>query len=320
MRATITDAFAALGLLGLAEIGYSAVTIDHEKARAVVGELAGRLGRTVEETAEAIIRIAVSGMYTDVSALVSRFGIDPREFSCLAFGGAGPMMACFLARELSMRETVVPTTPGVLSALGGLIADIKSDFIKTLYINLDGAVGQTISDEFATLKDKALQWLYKDQAYSGPHRLTYSAEMRYRGQSFELETPLDPAVVAAEDSVGIAAAFHAEHERVYGHADASAGVQLISLRLVVSGHTAKPKLKRHRLDPQPATPRQHAEVWLDGAYRNVAVFSRPDLRPGQTFAGPAVVTQDDCTTVIPMGMTARIDEYANIRIVPEIAA
>jgi N-methylhydantoinase A len=319
-RATITDAFAALGLLGLSEIGYSAVKIDREKARAVVGELAGRLGRTVEETAEAIIRIAVSGMYTDVSALVSRFGIDPREFSCLAFGGAGPMMACFLARELSMRETVVPTTPGVLSALGGLIADIKSDFIKTLYINLDSTVGKTISDEFATLKNKALEWLYKDQAYSGPHRLTYSAEMRYRGQSFELDTPLDPAAVAAEDFVGIAAAFHAEHERVYGHADASAGVQLISLRLVVSGHTAKPKLKRHRLDPQPATPRQHSEVWLDGAYRNIAVFARSDLRAGQTFSGPAVVTQDDCTTVIPMGMTARVDEYANIRIVPEIVS
>lgn len=319
-RATITDAFAALGLLGLSEIGYSAVKIDRDKARAVVSELAGRLDRTVEETAEAIIRIAVSGMYTDVSALVSRFGIDPREFSCLAFGGAGPMMACFLARELSMRETVVPTTPGVLSALGGLIADIKSDFIKTLYINLDSALGKTISNEFATLEGKALQWLHKDQAYSGPHRLTYSAEMRYRGQSFELDTPLDPAVVAAEDIVGIAAAFHAEHERVYGHADPSAGVQLISLRLVVSGHTPKPKLKRHRLDLQPATPRQHAEVWLDGAYRNVAVFSRPDLRPGQTFAGPAVVTQDDCTTVIPMGLTARVDEYANIRIVPEIAS
>jgi len=98
------------------------VTIDRAAARRVVGELAEALGRTIEQTAEAIIRIAVSGMYSDVSALVSRSGIDPREFSCLAFGGAGPMMACFLARELGMQEVVVPTTPGVLSALGGLIA------------------------------------------------------------------------------------------------------------------------------------------------------------------------------------------------------
>lgn len=318
-RATITDAFAALGLVGLSDIGYSAVTIDADKARAVVGELAGKLGRTIEETAEAIIRIAVSGMYADISALVSRFGVDPREFSCLAFGGAGPMMACFLARELGMREIVVPTTPGVLSALGGLIADIKSDFIKTLYIDLSPAAGATIRSEFETLKAKALDWLHKDQGYSGPHRLVYSAEMRYRGQSFELDTVLDAAAVAAGDTKAMAAAFHAEHSRVYGHADPAAAVQVISLRLIISGRTAKPEFPRHPLLSGAATPFRHADVWIDGARHSIAVFRRTDLRPGQTFAGPAVVTQDDCTTVVPPGMTARVDEYANLRIASEAA-
>jgi N-methylhydantoinase A len=317
-RATITDAFAALGLVGLSEIGYSAVTIDRDKARAVVGELADQLGRTIEETAEAIIRIAVSGMYSDVSGLVSRFGIDPRDFSCLAFGGAGPMMACFLARELSMRETVVPPTPGVLSALGGLIADIKSDFIKTLYTDLSPAVGTTIREEFAVLVEKAKEWLLHDQGYSGPYTLTYSAEMRYRGQSFEVDTPLDAAVVANGDTEAMAAAFHAEHRRIYGHADPTAAVQVISLRLVISGQTAKPEVKRHELVSEPATPRRHAEVWIDGAHRSVAVFARSDLKPGQSFAGPAVVTQDDCTTVVPPGMTVSVDAYANLRIIPEI--
>jgi N-methylhydantoinase A len=318
-RATITDAFAALGLVGLSDIGYSAVTIDAGKARAVIGELAGKLGRSIEETAEAIIRIAVSGMYSDISALVSRFGIDPREFSCLAFGGAGPMLAGFLARELGMREIVVPTTPGVLSALGGLIADIKSDFIKTLYIDLSPATGAMIRNEFEMLKAKALDWLRNDQGYSGPHRLVYSAEMRYRGQSFELDTVLDATVVAAGDTKAMAAAFHAEHRRVYGHADPAAAVQVISLRLIISGRTAKPEFPRHALVAGAATPFRHADVWIDGARRSVAVFRRGDLKPGQIFAGPAVVTQDDCTTVVPPGMTARIDEYANLRIASEAA-
>jgi N-methylhydantoinase A len=318
-RATITDAFAALGLVGLSDIGYSAVTIDAAKARAVVGELAGTLGRTIEETAEAIIRIAVSGMYSDISALVSRFGVDPREFSCLAFGGAGPMLACFLARELGMREIVVPTTPGVLSALGGLIADIKSDFIKTLYVDLAPAAGATIRSEFETLKAKALDWLHQDQGYAGPHRLVYSAEMRYRGQSFELDTVLDAAAVAAGDTKAMAAAFHAEHRRVYGHADPAAAVQVISLRLIISGRTAKPEFPRHALASGAATPVRHADVWIDGARHSIAVFRRVDLRPGETFAGPAVVTQDDCTTVVPPGMTARVDEYANLRIASETA-
>lgn len=316
-RATITDAFAALGLVGLSEIGYSAVTIDRAAGRRVVGELAATLGRTIEETAEAIIRIAVSGMYSDVSALVSRSGIDPREFSCLAFGGAGPMMACFLARELSMQEVVVPTTPGVLSALGGLIADLKSDFIKTLYADLDAAAAVVIRTEFEILKDGAVEWLRRDQGYQGAYALTYSAELRYRGQSFEIDTALDPDTIAGCDVAAMAASFHREHERVYGHADPHAAIQVISLRLVISGKTAKPAFPRQELKPGLAQPIRQAEVWLDGTQRQIDLYRRADLTPGQTFAGPAVVTQDDCTTVVPPGFVTRVDEYANLRVTRE---
>jgi N-methylhydantoinase A len=319
MRATITDAFAALGLVGLSEIGYSAVTIDRAAARRVVGELAEKLGRTTEQTAEAIIRIAVSGMYTDVSALVSRSGIDPREFSLLAFGGAGPMLGCFLARELSMQEVVVPTTPGVLSALGGLIADLKSDFIKTLYADLDAATASVIRREFELLKGRAVEWLRHDQGYQGIHTLTYSAELRYRGQSFEIDTPLDPDVIESCDIAAIAKAFNREHERVYGHSDPHAAIQVISLRLIISGKTVKPDFPRRELKPGKAQPIRQAEVWLDGAQRQIDLYRRVDLVPGQTFSGPAVVTQDDCTTVVPRGYVTRVDEYANLRITPEAA-
>ena len=318
-RATITDAFAALGLVGLSEIGYSAVTIDRAAGRRVVGQLADALGRTIEETAEAIIRIAVSGMYSEVSALVSRSGIDPREFSCLAFGGAGPMMACFLARELGMREVVVPTTPGVLSALGGLIADLKSDFIKTLYADLDTATAAAIRTEFGILKDGAVEWLRRDQGYDGAYTLSHSAELRYRGQSFEIDTALDPDSIAACDAAAMAAAFHREHERIYGHADPHAAIQVISLRLVISGKTAKPDFPRHQLKPGPAQPIRQAEAWLDGAQRQIDLYRRADLVPGQTFNGPAVVTQDDCTTVVPPGYITEVDEYANLRITREAA-
>jgi N-methylhydantoinase A len=318
-RATITDAFAALGLVGLSEIGYSAVTIDRAAARRVVGELAETLGRTTEQTAEAIIRIAVSGMYSDVSALVSRSGIDPREFSLLAFGGAGPMLGCFLARELSMQEVVVPTTPGVLSALGGLIADLKSDFIKTLYADLDATTAGVIGREFELLKGRAVEWLRHDQGYQGAHTLTYSAELRYRGQSFEIDTPLDGDVIEACDVAAIAKAFNREHERVYGHSDPHAAIQVISLRLIISGKTVKPDFPRRELKPGSAQPIRQAEVWLDGAQRQIDLYRRVDLVPGQTFSGPAVVTQDDCTTVVPRGYVTRVDEYANLRITPEAA-
>lgn len=309
-RPTITDAFAACGLIGLSTLGYAAVTIDQDRARAAIATLAEPLGRTVEETAEAIIRIAVSGMFQEVSGLVSRFGIDPRQFACLAFGGAGPMMACFLARELRMEEVVVPPTPGVLSALGGLIADLKSDFIRTVYVELGEGSAAEIAAAYQALTERAERWLRDEQHYAGPFTVTRSAELRYRGQSFEIDTPVPDGA----DWRGIAESFHAAHRRVYGHADPHAPIQAIALRVVISGTVEKPEFPRFALEPGVAAPAGSAEVWLDGGACTASVYRRADLRAGQHFAGPSVVLQDDCTTVIPAGFTARVDEYANLRI------
>jgi N-methylhydantoinase A len=317
-RATITDAFVILGLIGHADLGYNSVKIDVEKARSVVGELAEKLGRSIEETAEAIIGIAVSGMYSDVSALVSRFGIDTREFSLLAFGGAGPMMACFLARELRTKEVVVPPTPGVLSALGGLLADLKSDFIKTVYLDLEPDAAEVIGSEFSALREQALKWLREDQGYSGEYNLSYSAEMRYRGQSFEIDTLLDPEAIRAGHLGALAKAFHGEHERIYGHADPEAPIQVISVRLVISGKTPKPEFPKHQLQPGAAQHEREIEVFLDGKRRRISLYLRSALMPGQTLEGPAVVAQDDCTTTILPGFSVKVDEFGNLRITPGI--
>ena len=179
-RPTITDAFCVCGFLGQADLGYNAVRIDRDKAVEAVGSVAAQLGREVTETAEAIIRVAVSGMYLEVSKLVSRYGIDPREFTLQAFGGAGPMLACFVARELGMTQVSVPTAPGVLSAFGGLIADIKNDFISTVYCDLDTG-RDTLREEFGRLRDDAMAWLREEQGFEGPATLLYTADMRYRG-------------------------------------------------------------------------------------------------------------------------------------------
>jgi N-methylhydantoinase A len=318
-RATITDAFVACGMVGVAALGYSSVTVDHERAREVIGALGEQLGRSVEETAEAIVRIAVSGMYAEVSALVSRFGVDLREFSCLAFGGAGPMMACFLARDLGILEVVVPPTPGVLSALGGLIADLKNDFLATLYLDLDEAAAETVRNAFAGLESRALDWLRQDQGYDGPYSLAYSGELRYRGQSFELATEFTADMVAAADAAGMAEAFHRAHERVYGHADRAAPLQVIAVGLVISGVTAKPEFLRQKLQPGTATAVGQEQIWIDGERRAAGLFNRADLLPGQQFGGPAVVTQDDCTTVVPPGFAVSVDEYSDLRIARETA-
>ncbi|MFI5013256.1 MAG: hydantoinase/oxoprolinase family protein [Hyphomicrobiales bacterium] len=311
-RATITDAFAAMGLLGHSELGYNAVSVDLAAARRAVGTIAEKIGTTIERAAEMIVNVAISGMYADASGIMSKFGVDPRRFSLIAFGGAGPMLTCFLAREFNVEQVVVPMIPGVLSALGGLIADLKSDFVSTVYDDLSAEKLPKFRQVFEELKRKALAWLREEQAHSGEPEIHLSADMRYKGQSFEIETPLEMADLTSV--AAMAACFNREHERVYGHADPGAAIQVIALRLVVTGRTPKPDpvlLARATSDPIPVKP---IEVWLDGSRRSIALYARGALKAGHRLAGPCVVTQDDCTTCVPPGFGCRVDDYGNLLI------
>ncbi|MFC4278117.1 hydantoinase/oxoprolinase family protein [Achromobacter aloeverae] len=320
-RPAVTDAFAACGWIGHGDLGYNAVQVDVEKARAALAPLAGQFGTTVEETAEDIIRIAVSGMYADTSGLVSRFGIDPREFHFLAFGGAGPMMACFLARELNIQGVIVPPTPGVLSALGGLIADLKNDFIATIYQDLNAVCLPALRTALDDLRHKAETWLREDQGFTGSSRLACSADLRYRGQSYEIDTPIDADWVRDGDLDRIAQAYHEQHARLFGHSDPATDVQVINLRLVIAGATPKPELLRLPPAVDPATPRATVPVHVDGALRDVRVYQREDLRAGHRFDGPAIIAQADCTTCVLPDMRVEVDGYGNLVIsVPRPAA
>ncbi|MFK7942736.1 MAG: hydantoinase/oxoprolinase family protein, partial [Paracoccaceae bacterium] len=314
-RPTITDAFAALGLLGDGELGYGAVKLDKSAAETAIASLAEPLGLSVQDTAEAIIRVSISGMYLEISKLMSRHGVDPHTFSLLAFGGAGPMTACLLACELGVAQVIVPPTPGVLSAYGGLIADVRNDFIRTAFVDLD-TEGCTVLDGHATeLEAQALHWLREEQGFDGEARLIWSADMRYRGQSYEIETIIDRADVAAGQLGPIGDAFHAAHAKVYDHSDPKAEVQVVNLRLVVSGSPPKPALRQQEVVENAATSNRTAEIFLDGARHEAGVYARSELAPGHHFSGPAIVTQDDCTTVIPPGLTVRVDGWSNLLIV-----
>lgn len=311
-RPAITDAFVVCGFLGQSALGYSAVSMRTDLSRAAIGTVADKIGRGLEDTAESIIRVAVSGMYLEVSKLVSRHGIDPRELSLIAFGGAGPMMACFLARELGMREVVVPRVPGVLSAFGGLIADIKNDFIRTVYLDLEAGSLDEMRTVFAELRDAAMAWIRDEHGYDGAVTLIHSADMRYRGQSYEIDTPLEAEWIDGGDVEAMAGAFHAAHERIYEHADADAPVQVINIRLIVVGTPPKPRFDP--IETSDAAPDSIASVpvYYDGTTHTASVYVRADLRAGQTFKGPAIVTQDDCTTCVLGGFTATVDASGNL--------
>ncbi|KVP87618.1 hydantoinase [Burkholderia ubonensis] len=311
-RPTITDAFAAIGVLGRASLGYNAVQVDVDASLRAIEPLAQRLGMDVYQTASAIIDVAVSGMYGGVSRIVSRFGIDPRTFSLMPFGGAGPMLGGFLARALNMRHLVVPTTPGVLSALGGLIADTKNDFVRTTYYPLDAASLDKLSGDLATLEAQAREWIITETGSDEGAEMTVSADMRYRGQSFEVDTPLDPQSILDGDIATIAEAFHREHHRLYGHSDAGSAVQVVALRLVISLPTPKPEMPKIAIGK--GVPRVEAmiNVYLDGAWHTVPLYHRSVLLAGHHFDGPAIIAQDDTTTCVLPGFKAVVDEYGNL--------
>ncbi len=313
-RATLTDAFAVCGWIGHAALGYDAVRVDCEAARRAVDRLAAQLGEDLPRTASAIIDVAVSGMYAGISGVVSRHGVDPRGFPLLAFGGAGPMLACFIAREIGMTHIVVPTAPGVLSALGGLIAELKNDFVETVYRDLIPRAMPDLAASVARLRARGEHWLRHEQHYDGPATIRVSAEMRYRGQSFELDTALAEDAFAAGRIGEIADAFHARHRHVYGYATPETPVQIVALRVIAAGASPRPELARIARAETPLASIGEAAVWIGGAQHAVPLYERAALLSGHRFAGPAIVTQADCTTCILPGFTACIDDHGSIHI------
>jgi N-methylhydantoinase A len=313
-RATITDAMAVCGFLGHVPLAYSSVSMDRAKATEVVGGLAASLGRSLEQTAEAIVDVAISNMFAEVNKLIARYGVDLRDFTLLPFGGAGPMLGCLLAKELGMARVMIPRRPGVVSALGGLIADVKNDFIRTLFLEIEPATLPAIQAALAELRRQAEHWLRAEQGFAGTAAIKVSADMRYRGQSFEIEAPLDAAWIDAGDIAALRGAFDAQHEAIYDFRDTASQVQLVNLRLVVIGATDPPLMPEQ--PRKSGTPRAErvVEVWTGGAWHSMPLYLRDTLRHGHAFRGPAIVAQEDATTCIPPGFDATVDAQGNLHL------
>ncbi|MDP0927166.1 hydantoinase/oxoprolinase family protein [Paracoccus onubensis] len=309
-RATVTDAMAVCGWLGHSELAYGQLRMDIGLARRAVAELAKRLGRGIEETAQAILDIAISEMFVEVEKLSSRAGVDLREFALMPFGGGGPMLGAFLARELGMNRVIAPRWPGVVSALGGLVADLRGDFIRTVFADLDPAALSGLQSAFQELCNAGRRWLTA-QGHDGASELRLSADMRYAGQSYEIEVALKPAWL--DDVPRIASAFHATHRQIYDFDDPDGRIEIINLRLSAIGAGPKPAFPQSDAPSTPAEPLRHVPIHLHGR-REIPLFERALLTGGAAFAGPAVVVQEDTTFAIPDHVSAHVDRHLNIHL------
>ena len=221
------------------------------------------------------------------------------------------MLGCFLAKELKMRRVVIPTTPGVTSALGGIIADIRNDFVRSLFTTVTEAM-PSLTETYIDLQTQAVDWLRQEQRHEGEHTLHPSADMRYSGQSFEIEVPLEVAWLEVGNEQSILNAFHQRHKEVYAFNDTEAEVQIMNLRLVVAGAIEKPELKDLAIGNGPAKPEREIEVWFGGESRMAPLYERDKLMASQTFSGPAVIAQSDTTSCIPDGFDGVVDAKGNI--------
>jgi N-methylhydantoinase A len=298
---TVTDANLYLGYLpDGAELG-GEVRLDRGKAEAALRRVGARLGLGSEEAARGIIRVADAEMTRALRVISIERGLDPRELTLVAFGGAGGLHACSLAEELDIGRILVPLAAGVLSALGLAISELRRDRVRPLLAELEGVDPAEVEACFAGLEADVRGQLAGDARLS----LARLADLRYKGQSFEL-------TVGAEDLEGMASRFHAAHERRYAYRMEDEVVELVNLRLVATVPREEPELSEasSRRDGSP----RRRPACVDGGWRELDVHDRGALGVGSELDGPAVVEFAESTLLVRPGWRATVDEIGTLNL------
>jgi N-methylhydantoinase A len=308
----LSDAFLICGFLNPDNFVGGRLRLDPDAAVAAMRPIAAALDLSVDDAAEAVIEVSTSNMYAEFSQVMARHGLDPREFTLVAFGGAGPIQACFLAAEFHIPRVLVPLAPGTLCALGALSADVKNDYVKTVNLKLSRTGVDELREHFAELRRRADEWLKHEGPRVLDRQIFYSADVRYEHQSYEIELAIDPDWLDAPDTGPIVEAFHRLHNQLYAHADPSGQIELISVHVKVVGTTPKPTTHPLATGSGAAAPSSSREIHYRGGRYLAAVYQRSDLLANQTLAGPAVVEQDDATVLIPDGFVGHVDTYGNL--------
>jgi N-methylhydantoinase A len=307
---TNTDANVALGRLGTSLVG-GAVTLDRDAALKAVGTIAEPLGLEPVEAAQAIIQVADANMADAVRLVSIRRGYDPREFALVVFGGAGALHGASLAKELGIPTVIVPPNPGITSALGCLLVDVRHDLAEMYLRNLDNVEPAEIEEEFGKLEQEARDRLTAEGVPEDRMTLQRLISMRYLGQWRSLQVEVEPDVT---DFGQVVARFHDEHEREFSYRRDGAPIEIYQLALRAVGITPKPELKRFDAgeDGTPEPTETRAVHFEDGAV-DTPVYDRDALAAGTALDGPAIIEQLDSTIVVPPGVTAKVDEHLIIR-------
>ncbi len=317
---TITDAYVVLGVIDPESFLGGRMRLSRELAEKAIDRLAGALGLSGIETAESVLRVATSNMYSALVPLMAQKGIDISEFSLLTYGRAGPTHGFLLAREVGISTVIVPPHPGTLCALGCLVADVKSDFIRTVNVELDpadpAAAGAPPRASYEDLAREADRWLAEEKVDVLESRVVFAADMRFHGQAFEVEVQLgDDPLDGSDFARRVLDAFYRRYQTLYNVEDLGGLLEVVNARATVVGVTQTPALTKINERPEDGgapPPLRIAAVYIDGADRPTPAFQRDDLSWGHRFAGPALIQQYDSTVFVPPSFDVSVDAYGNL--------
>jgi len=315
---TITDANVILGRLNPNRFLGGGMPLDLEGARrAMAGKIGEPTGLTTDEAALGVVRIADSAMALAVRAVSVRKGVDPRDAAMIAFGGAGPVHAAALCKEIYIPTLVIPKLPGNFSALGMLLAPWRHDSVRTLVGVLGKLDGVRVRAGFDELLSAAHKQLAADEL--DPQRAVFElgVDLRYRGQEHTIPVPLPSAEALINSDQVVTDTFHALHDMRYGHAAAGETIEVASLRLTVTvprGGESIEQFLAQPFVPEEARPEQRRPVVYDDSERplEARILWRPSLPPGFEVEGPAVIEEPNSTTVIFPGDVARVTEHGHL--------
>jgi N-methylhydantoinase A len=338
MEPTVTDANLVLGRLNPHYFLGGEIVLDVERARAAIAEkCAGPLGIDVVAAAHGIVEIANAAMVNALRLVSVQRGYDPRDFVLIAFGGAGPVHANRLAAETEIPATLIPMSPGITSAMGLLVTDLKHDYSTTHIQRVDQLDAPAVEDVYRRMESDGRATLSREGIAPADMEFVRQVDMRYVGQSFELTIPLmasEPNLpspsgrgaggegeFSAENLSFLLARFHQEHERAYGYNAPTEPAEFVNWRLTAVGKIGKVQLRelaeggtRKKEDGKQIAEKDRRQVYFaeSGGYIDCPIIDRYQLRAGDTISGPAVIEEFDSTSVIHPGYKAIVDKYGNM--------
>ncbi|HEV8720478.1 MAG TPA: hydantoinase/oxoprolinase family protein, partial [Candidatus Binatia bacterium] len=291
--------------------------LDRNAAETVLGErLAVPLGVNLERAASGMLQVATSAMANVVRHVTLERGLDPRDFTLVAYGGGGPLQAASVAKELSIRTVIIPQAPGHFSALGMLMADLRRDYVQTLFARLDDLEMYELEDHFRKLEAEGPQDLERSGIAADRIVFERAADMRYVGQEHAVAVRM-PANVADETArKEVKRLFDEAHEQRYSHSAPEESADIVSLRVSAIGRLGKPqfsKIPQGEPTPPWAALRSTRSVIFDGiGVVEAAVFDRTKLLQGNVIKGPAIIEEAASTTVVEPGDTVTVNAYGHL--------